>query len=135
MPVEKKATKYKKSPLKKKELEYFRKIIVDKLAKSEDQLDRMKKRFVDAQEDASSVSAYSMHMADLGTDNMEKEKLSLMIARETKYIGYLRRALERIDNKTYGICKVTGHAIAKERLEAVPHTEISIKAKLAQSNR
>ena len=55
-----------------------------------------------------------------------------LIAREQKYIGYLDRALERIANRTYGICKVTGNAIAKERLEAVPHTEISIEAKLAQ---
>jgi DnaK suppressor protein len=55
-----------------------------------------------------------------------------MIAREQKYVGYLDRALERIQNKTYGVCKVTGNTISKERLEAVPHTEISIEAKLAQ---
>ncbi|MEM9665117.1 MAG: TraR/DksA C4-type zinc finger protein, partial [Bacteroidota bacterium] len=63
---------------------------------------------------------------------MEREKLYLMIARQQKYIGYLDRALERVKNGTYGICKVTGKPIAKERLEAVPHTEISIEAKLKQ---
>ena len=57
-----------------------------------------------------------------------------MIARQQKYIGYLDRALERIDNKTYGICRVTGEPIAKERLEAVPHTEISIDAKRAEKS-
>lgn len=55
-----------------------------------------------------------------------------MVARQQKYVGYLDRALERIENRTYGVCKVTGNPISKERLEAVPHTEISIKAKLKQ---
>ena len=117
-----------------KDLEYFRKIIMEKLDKSQDQLERMRRRLANAQEEASTVSAYSLHMADVGTDSMEREKLSLMIAREKKYLGYLRRALERIDDKTYGICKVTGKKIAKKRLEAVPHTEISIEAKLKQSS-
>jgi RNA polymerase-binding transcription factor DksA len=58
-----------------------------------------------------------------------------MIARQQKYIGYLDRALERIDNRTYGVCKVTGKAISKDRLEAVPHTEISIEAKLQQQKK
>ena len=117
-----------------KDLEYFRKIILEKLEKSQDQLERMRRRLANAQEEASTVSAYSLHMADVGTDSMEREKLSLMIAREKKYLGYLRRALDRIDDKTYGICKVTGKKIAKKRLEAVPHTEISIEAKLKQSS-
>ena len=55
-----------------------------------------------------------------------------MLARQKKYIGYLDRALERIDNRTYGVCKVTGNPISRERLEAVPHTEISIEAKRKQ---
>ena len=116
-----------------KDLEHFRKIIVAKLDKSTDQLERMRYRLADAQEEAGTVSAYSLHMADVGTDSMEREKLSLMIAREKKYLGYLKRALDRIDDKTYGICKVTGKKIARKRLEAVPHTEISIAAKLKQS--
>ena len=74
-------------------------------------------------------------MADAGTDAMEREKLYLMLARLRKFVGYLDRALERIENKTYGICKVTGKPIAKERLEAVPHTEISIEAKLSQQRK
>jgi RNA polymerase-binding transcription factor DksA len=63
---------------------------------------------------------------------MEREKLYLMIARQQKYVGYLERALDRIDNKTYGVCKVTGKPISKDRLRAVPHTEISIDAKRKQ---
>ncbi len=124
-----------KTPFTDEELEYFRGLILAKLEKSKDHLHRMRKRLVDAQEDASAVSSYSMHMADLGTDNMEREKLSLMIAREKKYMGYLKAALERIDNKTYGICRVTGKPISRGRLEAVPHTEISIDAKLAEKKK
>ena len=71
-------------------------------------------------------------MADAGTDAQELEKLYLMIARQQKYVGYLERALDRIQNGTYGICKVTGKPIPKERLLAVPHTEISIEAKKQQ---
>ncbi len=121
-----------KSPFSDKELEHFKNLILKKKANSEDQLERMKKRMESAQEDLSESSAYSLHMADVGTDAMEREKLQLMISREQKYLGYLERALERIENQTYGICKVTGKAISKERLEAVPHTEISIEAKLKQ---
>lgn len=120
------------SPFSQEDLDHFRGIILAKLKKSEDQLDRMRQRLVNAQEEAGTTSAYSLHMADVGTDSMEREKLSLMIAREKKYLGYLQRAMERIENKTYGICRVTGKPISRERLEAVPHTEISIEAKLKQ---
>ena len=58
--------------------------------------------------------------------------LYLMISRQQKFIGYLDRALDRIKNRTYGICKLTGDPIPKERLEAVPHTETTVKAKLDQ---
>ncbi|PSR00842.1 MAG: hypothetical protein BRD47_07905 [Bacteroidetes bacterium QS_8_68_28] len=92
----------------------------------------MRGQIESAREQADDNSPYSFHMADAGTDAMEREKLYLMIARQQKYIGYLDRALERIQNGTYGICKVTGEAISKERLEAVPHTEISIEAKKKQ---
>ena len=92
----------------------------------------MKSQLVDSREQSENDTAYSHHMADAGTDAMEREKLYLMMARQQKYIGYLDRALERIEKKTYGVCKVTGKQISKERLEAVPHTEITIEAKLKQ---
>lgn len=93
----------------------------------------MQAQIKDSREQSESDSAYSFHMADAGTDAMEREKLYLMLARQQKYIGYLDRALERIENRTYGVCRVTGKPISKERLEAVPHTEISIEAKLKQN--
>lgn len=120
------------TPFNDAELEHFKGLIVTKRDNASEDVDRMRAQLADAREQAENDTAYSFHMADAGTDAMEREKLYLMIAREQKYIGYLDRALERIENKTYGICKVTGNPIAKERLEAVPHTEISIEAKLAQ---
>ncbi len=121
-----------KTPFNDQELEYFRNLIVERREAAIEDIDRMRHQLEDAREQAENDTAYSFHMADAGTDAMEREKLYLMIARQQKYVGYLDRALERIANKTYGICKVTGKPISKERLEAVPHTEISIEAKLKQ---
>jgi DnaK suppressor protein len=122
----------KKTPFSDEELRYFADLIEERRVAAVEDVDRMRAQLEDAREQAENDTAYSFHMADAGTDAMEREKLYLMIARQQKYIGYLDRALDRIENKTYGICKVTGKPIAKERLEAVPHTEISIEAKLKQ---
>lgn len=121
-----------KTPFNDEELEYFRQMIEERRRSALEDVERMRAQLEDAREQAENDTAYSFHMADAGTDAMEREKLYLMIARQQKYVGYLDRALDRIDNKTYGVCKVTGKPIAKERLEAVPHTEISIEAKLKQ---
>jgi RNA polymerase-binding protein DksA len=121
-----------KTPFTVEELAYFKQLILEKRHSAVEDIERMHLQLEDSREQAENDSAYSFHMADAGTDAMEREKLYLMMARQQKFIGYLDRALERIENKTYGICKVTGKPIAKERLEAVPHTEISIEAKLKQ---
>lgn len=120
-----------RTPFSEAELEEFRELILKKRAEAMEDVDSLKAQIEDAREHESD-SAYSFHMADAGTDAMEREKLYLMISRQQKFVGYLDRALERIDNKTYGVCKVTGKPIQKERLRAVPHTEISIEAKLKQ---
>ncbi len=121
-----------KTPFSDEELEHFKQLILDKRKAAMEDIDRMRAQIEDSREQAENDTAYSFHMADAGTDAMEREKLYLMMARQQKYVGYLDRALERIKNKTYGICKVTGKTISKDRLEAVPHTEISIEAKLKQ---
>src|SRR5690606_37622096 len=120
-----------RTPFSDAELEEFRALIEAKRAETLADIEDMRAQ-LDDQREHESDSAYSFHMADAGTDAMEMEKLYLMIARQQKFLGYLDRAIERIDNKTYGICKVTGKPIAKERLMAVPHTEISIEAKKEQ---
>ena len=121
------------TPFSDEELEHFRTIILKKREAAHEDKQRMQLQIQDSREQAANDSAYSHHMADAGTDAMEREKLYLMIARQQKFINYLDRALDRITNKTYGICKVTGKAIAKERLIAVPHTELSIEAKQKQN--
>ena len=124
--------KARKSPFSAKELSYFRDLIVERRHSAMEDIDSLRRGLADSREQAENDTAYSFHMADAGTDAMEREKLYLMVARQQKYVGYLDRALERIENKTYGVCKVTGQPISKERLEAVPHTEISIEAKRQQ---
>lgn len=114
-------------------LAHFRALLLSKRGNAIEEVKRMQAQIKDSREQSESDSAYSFHMADAGTDAMEREKLYLMLARQQKYIGYLDRALERIENRTYGVCRVTGKPISKERLEAVPHTEISIEAKLKQN--
>ena len=118
------------SPYSDKELEYFREIIVKKRDEAEQELETLQKSLRDSMENATDESAYSFHMADAGTDAQEREKTYMLYNRTRKFIKYLDDALKRIDNKTYGICKVTGKKISKGRLEAVPHTQLSIEAKL-----
>ena len=120
-----------RTPFSDAELDEFRAILDKKRASAHDEIDEMRQQLADGRE-SDSDTAYSMHMADAGTDAAEREKLYLMLARQQKYMGYLDRALKRIDNKTYGVCKVTGKPIAKERLRAVPHTEISMDAKVQE---
>lgn len=120
------------TPFSDEELEEFRILIENKRQAAQDDISRMREQMADSREQAENDTAYSFHMADAGTDAMEREKLYLMMARQQKYVGYLDRALERIRNRTYGVCKVTGAPISKDRLMAVPHTEISIDAKRKQ---
>ena len=68
-----------------------------------------------------------------GAATLEKESINQLAARQKKFIMQLEEALGRIENKTYGICKVTGKLIQKERLLAVPHTTLSMEAKMNQS--
>ncbi|MFO7845081.1 TraR/DksA family transcriptional regulator [Rhodohalobacter sp.] len=123
-------TKDRISPYNDEELEYFREIILKKRNEAEQELNALQSTLRESMENSSDESAYSFHMADAGTDAQEREKTYMLFNRTKKFIRYLDDALVRIDNKTYGVCKVTGKKIAKGRLEAVPHTQLSIEAKL-----
>jgi RNA polymerase-binding protein DksA len=123
------ATSNRTTPFSDEELEHFRDLLLQRRREAKAEIEQMRTQIENAKEQSGDNTAYGIHMADAGTDAMEREKLHLMISRQQKYIGYLDRALERIDNQTYGVCRVTGNPIAKKRLEAVPHTEISIEAK------
>ena len=80
-------------------------------------------------------SAYSFHMADQGTDAMEREKAFLFLSREEKYFQQIERSLTAIDLGEYGICRVCGKEIDVERLKAVPTTRICVPCKQAESRR
>ncbi len=118
------------SPYSDEELEYFRDIIIKKRDEAEQELESLQNSLRDSMENANDESAYSFHMADAGTDAQEREKTYMLYNRTRKFVRYLDDALKRIENKTYGVCKVTGKKISKGRLEAVPHTQLSIEAKL-----
>ncbi|MBO6792902.1 MAG: TraR/DksA C4-type zinc finger protein [Balneolaceae bacterium] len=118
------------SPYNDEELEYFRQIIIKKRDAAEEELETLQRSLRESMENSSDESAYSFHMADAGTDAQEREKTYMLFNRTRKFVKYLDDAIKRIDNKTYGVCKVTGKKISKGRLEAVPHTQLSIEAKL-----
>lgn len=128
--AEKKETRDRVTPYSDEELEYFRNIILKKHEEAVQELDSLQSSLRESMENASDESAYSFHMADAGTDAQEREKTYMLFNRTKKFVRYLDDALKRIDNKTYGVCKVTGKKISKGRLEAVPHTQLSIEAKL-----
>ncbi len=79
-------------------------------------------------------SAYSFHMADVGTDALEREKAYLWLARENKYLGYILEAIKRVETESYGSCMVCGEDIEEGRLEAVPHTQHCFSCKSIVSN-
>jgi RNA polymerase-binding protein DksA len=118
------------SPYSDEELEYFREIILKKLKKANKEMETLQNTLRENRDNSSEESAYSFHMADAGTDAQEREKTYMLYNRTRKFVRYLDDALDRIDKKTYGVCKVTGNKIAKGRLESVPHTQLSIDAKL-----
>lgn len=125
----------------KKDLDEFKKIIFDKRNEIIEQLQTLKDQMMDPTtgQYVNESSPYSLHMAEQGTDAMEREKLYLWAQRENKFLGYLDDALQRIDNGTYGICIEcidepqnlcpTCPLIPKDRLAAVPHTQHCLQVK------
>lgn len=125
-------TTHRRTPFSDDELAEFRTLIEAKRAKALDEVETMRARLKD---EAEADSAFSLHMADAGTDAAVREEAYRMIARQQTFAGHLDRALRRIENKTYGVCRVSGRPISKERLMAVPHTETSIEAKRDEQKR
>jgi RNA polymerase-binding transcription factor DksA len=103
------------------DLKRFREMILAKRQETMEELDTLKESMMDVAtgEYISESSNYSLHM-EQGTDAMEREKTFLFASRETKFLEQLNDALARVNDKTYGACKVCGLLIPKERLEAVP---------------
>ena len=125
----------------KKDMEDFRAGINEKRNEIIEQLQALKDQMMDQTtgQYVNENSPYSLHMAEQGTDAMEREKLYLWAQRENKFLGYLDDALQRIENGTYGICIEcidepqglcpTCPLVPKERLMAVPHTQHCLQVK------
>jgi len=128
----------------KKDLDHFKEIIILKQNEIIEQLQNLKEQMLDPTtgEYINENSPYSLHMAEQGTDAMEREKTFLYAQRENKFLGYLEDALKRIEAGTYGICIEciddpqhlceTCPLIPKERLEAVPHSQLCLPMKQRQ---
>jgi RNA polymerase-binding transcription factor DksA len=114
------------------DLEEFKSVILDAREDALDELSMLKDRIDDLNEsdNAEESMIYSMHMGDQGSEAQEKEKTYAQIHRINEYIKKLDDALNRISEKTYGICRVCGILIAKERLLAVPITTLSASYKI-----
>jgi len=102
-------------------LKAFKEMILAKRKETLDELDALKESMMDVStgEYVSESSNYSLHM-EQGTDAMEREKTFLFASRSSKYVNQLDDALARIETKTYGVCRICGLLVPKERLEAVP---------------
>ena len=115
----------------KQDLEYFRKIILEKKKEILEELETLRDSMMDntTGEYASENSTYSTHM-EQGTDAMEREKTFLFASREGKFLNYLEDALLRIEKGDYGRCTSCEKLIEKERLEAVPHAQQCLQCKM-----
>ncbi|MBS1657491.1 MAG: TraR/DksA C4-type zinc finger protein [Chitinophagales bacterium] len=117
-----------------KELEEFRQLIMEKLDAAKNELKYLQDQISHKGENNVGDTENTFASSDDGSNSMEREYLTQMAARQRLYIDHLDKALIRIHNKTYGICRVTGKLIEKERLRAVPHATLSMEAKLMQSH-
>ncbi len=114
------------------ELEEFRILIQQKIDKSQNDLDLIKSAYMNNGNNGTDDTSPTFKAFEEGSETMSKEANSALAIRQEKFIRDLKNALVRIQNKTYGICRVTGKLIAKERLKLVPHATLSIEAKNMQ---
>lgn len=116
------------------ELQEFKEIILDKLAKAKENLAMLTEAFANNAEEINDT-APTFKVLEEGSSVRSKEDNANMAARQQKFINDLEAALIRIENKTYGVCRVTGKLIPKERLRLVPHATLSVEAKLMQNKK
>ncbi|MCG8577545.1 MAG: TraR/DksA family transcriptional regulator [Flavobacteriales bacterium] len=115
-----------------KDLQEFKDIIDAKLVEAREDLDLLKGQLDHSDDHGTDDTGRSFNMMEDGSETMSREEMAQLAARQEKFIINLQNALIRIENKTYGICRVTGKLIQKERLKLVPHATLSIEAKKAQ---
>jgi RNA polymerase-binding transcription factor DksA len=115
-----------------KELTEFKELILSKLKEAQTDYDLLKQTLSNEDNHGTDDTSPTFKLLEDGSDVMSKEETAQLAIRQEKYIVNLKNALVRIENKTYGICRVTGKLIPKERLRSVPHATLGIDAKLGQ---
>ena len=116
----------------KDELAEFRQLILDKIESAQDDLDVLRAATANDSDNGTEDTSPTFKQFEEGSSTLSKEENIKLAERQAKFIRSLNNALIRIENKTYGICGITGKLIAKERLKLVPHATLSIEAKNAQ---
>ncbi|WP_369998577.1 TraR/DksA family transcriptional regulator [Winogradskyella sp.] len=115
-----------------KDLEEFRVLIQEKIDKAEHDLELIKSAYMNDHNNGTDDTSPTFKAFEEGSETMSKEANSALAIRQEKFIRDLKNAIIRIENKTYGVCRVTGKLINKERLKLVPHATLSIEAKNMQ---
>ncbi len=116
-----------------KELAEFKELILEKLKEAQADYDLLKQTLSNEDNHGTDDTSPTFKLLEDGSDVLSKEETAQLAARQEKYIINLKNALVRIENKTYGICRVSGKLIPKERLRSVPHATLGIDAKLNQN--
>jgi len=121
----------------KKQTDSFRKILLEKRTEVSERIEHWREVALESnyKETTGDHSGYTSHMADQGTDAMEREKAFLFLSREEKYLQQINQALQLMDLGEYGICRVCGKEIDIKRMEVVPTTRICVPCKQAESKK
>lgn len=114
------------------ELLEFKGLIEEKIEKAQADLELLKSAYMNDGNNGTEDTSPTFKAFEEGSETMSKEANTQLAIRQEKFIRDLRNALMRIENKTYGICRVTGKLINKKRLLLVPHATLSIEAKNIQ---
>ena len=114
------------------DLQEFKEIIQLKIDKAEKDLMLIRESFINNQNNGTDDTSPTFKAFEEGAETLSKEQNAILAGRQEKFVRDLKNALIRIQNKTYGICRVTGKLIPKARLMAVPHATLSIEAKNMQ---
>ncbi len=114
------------------DLEYFRTLIEEKISKAKEDLVLLKSAYMNDGNNGTDDTSPTFKAFEEGSETMSKEANTQLAIRQEKFIRDLKNAMIRIENKTYGVCRVTGKLINKQRLLLVPHATLSIEAKNMQ---
>ena len=115
-----------------KDLVEFKALIEEKILKANEDLDLLKSSYMNNGNNGTEDTSPTFKAFEEGSQTMSKEANTQLALRQEKFIRDLKNALMRIENKTYGVCRVTGNLIQKQRLILVPHATLSIEAKNMQ---